>query len=237
MTSMHYRALACDGDGTLTTWGLMAAATRRALERLRDSGRKLLLVTGETADEIGDFHHIELFDLVVGEDGGILYWPATGRIQTLANKPPARLVRALKACGVGSLRVGRVMLIARRKHTSTFRDVIAELGLDYALAFNGNQVLAAPRGVDKRSGLRAAARALGLTPRQVVAVGDGENDGPLLAGCGFGVAVANAVTGLEERADRVTTGRRGKGVREVVKQLLTDDLRSWARPRQPARAR
>src|SRR5438876_568976 len=47
-----YRALACDGDGTLTYRGRMAATTRRALESLRASGRQLILVTGETLKEL-----------------------------------------------------------------------------------------------------------------------------------------------------------------------------------------
>ena len=43
---MHYLALASDYDGTLATDGRVDNATIAALERLRDSGRRLLLVTG-----------------------------------------------------------------------------------------------------------------------------------------------------------------------------------------------
>src|SRR5205814_2989012 len=64
-----YRALACDGDGTLTSRGRMAATTRRALESLRASGRQLILVTGETLKELADFPHLDLFDRIVAENG------------------------------------------------------------------------------------------------------------------------------------------------------------------------
>ncbi len=43
---MHYRALVVDYDGTIATDGRVDEDTMRALERVRASGRKLLLVTG-----------------------------------------------------------------------------------------------------------------------------------------------------------------------------------------------
>src|SRR5947209_7048793 len=109
---MKYQALASDGDGTLTRWGLMAAATRRALARLRASGRRLILVTGETGEEIASFPHVDLFDRVVAENGALLYRPDGGRVTALARRP-ARLAERLRARGVW-LRQGRVVLIAKR---------------------------------------------------------------------------------------------------------------------------
>src|SRR3954452_2100376 len=67
-----YQALACDGDGTLTCRGRMAATTRRALESLRESGRRLILVTGESLEELADFPHLALFDRIVAENGALL---------------------------------------------------------------------------------------------------------------------------------------------------------------------
>jgi hypothetical protein len=47
---MRYLALACDYDGTLASEGRVAPETVGALERLRASGRRLLLVTGREAE-------------------------------------------------------------------------------------------------------------------------------------------------------------------------------------------
>jgi hypothetical protein len=44
--------------------------------------------------------------------------------------------------------------------------------------------------------------------------------------CECGVAVANALPALKERADLVTQGDHGAGVEELVERLLGDDLRS-----------
>ena len=81
---MRYLALACDYDGTIALAGIVDAPTLAALERLRASGRKLLLVTGRELDDLCRvFPHITLFDLVVAENGALVYWPATRAEQVL----------------------------------------------------------------------------------------------------------------------------------------------------------
>ena len=48
---MRYLALAADYDGTLTMSGSLSAEVEGALERLRSSGRRVVLVTGRTFEE------------------------------------------------------------------------------------------------------------------------------------------------------------------------------------------
>jgi hydroxymethylpyrimidine pyrophosphatase-like HAD family hydrolase len=148
------------------------------------------------------------------------------RTTALAHKPPVRLIKALEAQGV-TPNVGRVVLCTKRKHEPIFRAVLRNLKLDYELSFNGKSMMATPKGINKRTGLAAALDELGLKPRHVVGIGDGENDVPLLKGCAFGVAVANAVDELKAQAGHVTQGRAGRGVCELIDQLLNDDLRAW----------
>src|SRR5947209_10101842 len=92
----QFVALAADGDGTLLKGDRMAAATVAALRRWRRSGRKLLLTTGETRKDLAEFPNLELFDLVIAENGALLYDPATKQERVLAEPPPATLVRALR---------------------------------------------------------------------------------------------------------------------------------------------
>src|SRR4051794_27431977 len=92
----HYQALASDGDGTLMTGKRLAQATIAALERLRASGRKLILATGEHPGQLADFPHLGLFHLVVAENGAALYWPTTKKVRVLATPPPAEFLRLLK---------------------------------------------------------------------------------------------------------------------------------------------
>ncbi len=57
-----------------------------------------------------------------------------------------------------------------------------------------------------------------------MAIGDGENDHALLNQCEYAVAVANAVPMLKEIADWVTTGAEGRGVSEIISELVEHDL-------------
>jgi len=43
------------------------------------------------------------------------------------------------------------------------------------------------------------------------------------------VAVANALPALKERADYITAGRAGDGVRELIDMMLKDDLKGLGR--------
>src|SRR5213593_191619 len=67
---MRYHALACDYDGTIARDGEVRENTILALEEVRKSGRKLILVTGRELDDlIKVFPRIDLFDRVVAENG------------------------------------------------------------------------------------------------------------------------------------------------------------------------
>jgi hypothetical protein len=80
--------------------------------------------------------------------------------------------------------------------------------------------MALPAGVDKASGLAEALKELGLSADEVVAIGDAENDLAMLRLCGCGAAVATAVPPLKKQADVVTGGGSGRGVVELVEQLV-----------------
>ena len=67
---MYFVALATDYDGTLAEDGLVAEETIAALRSLRQSGHKLILVTGrELLDLWRVFRHLDLFDAAVVENG------------------------------------------------------------------------------------------------------------------------------------------------------------------------
>src|SRR5262252_634229 len=98
---MRYLALAVDYDGTLARDGRVEDPTVDALERLRATSRKLILVTGRLVDDLlAIFPRVDLFDLVVAENGGVLFDPAT-RATTLLSEPPSGIfVETLRARGV-----------------------------------------------------------------------------------------------------------------------------------------
>jgi hydroxymethylpyrimidine pyrophosphatase-like HAD family hydrolase len=77
-----------------------------------------------------------------------------------------------------------------------------------------------PSGVNKATGLRAAAQCLGLAPIEIAGIGDAENDHAFLEICGCSVAVANALPASREKVDFVTAGDHGDGVAELIGRML-----------------
>ena len=231
---MRYHALACDYDGTLACDGRVHEAVIAALRRARESGRRLLLVTGRVLPELHRvFPALDLFDRVVAENGALLYTPASRRERALGPAPPAAFVDRLRASGVSPLSVGRVIVATWEPHETAVLAAIRDLGLEWQVIFNKGAVMALPSGITKATGLATALEELELSPHNTVAVGDAENDHHLLAYCECGVAVANAVSSLKDEADWVTPSDHGAGIAELIEHLIRSDLADLA----PRRAR
>ena len=95
---MRYLALAADYDGTLTMSGSLSAEVEGALERLRSSGRRVVLVTGRTFEEFAAAcPNMALFDCVVLENGAVLYSPPRRQLTELCPPASPQLARELAA--------------------------------------------------------------------------------------------------------------------------------------------
>jgi HAD superfamily hydrolase (TIGR01484 family) len=222
---VYFLALATDYDGTLAHDGVVDPDVLAALQRLKNSGRRLVLVTGrELPDLQRAFPELGCCDLIVAENGALLYEPGTGREHVLAPAPPEPFVARLRERGVRPLSVGRSIVASWEPMQDIVLETVRELGLELQIVFNKGAVMVLPSGVNKASGLAAALAECGLSPHNVVGIGDAENDHAFLAMCGCSVAVANALESIKAEADLVTSGARGNGVRELIERLLEDDL-------------
>jgi len=222
---MRYFCLICDYDGTIGRDGRVPSSTVEALKKVGPSGRKLVLATGrELNDLLQAFPEVSVFDRVVAENGGVLYWPAGREKKLLADSPPREFVEELVRRGVSPLSVGESIVATWHPNESTVLAVIRRLGLELQIIFNKDAVMILPPGVNKGTGVGAALAELGLSPHNVVGVGDAENDHAFLGTCECSIAVENALPAIKDRADFVTSGSHGAGVEELIAKLLTNDL-------------
>lgn len=226
---MYFYALASDYDGTLASHGLVAEATLDAIASVKKTGRKLILVTGRMLpDLIQVFPQHDLFDLVVAENGALLYVPSSKEEVLLTEPPPAKLVQRLRAADVVPLDVGRSIVATWQPHEGIVLDTIRDLGLDLQIVFNKGAVMVLPSNVNKASGLSHALKRLGLSEHNVVGIGDAENDIPFLRACGCGVAVGNALESVKNQADLVVADD-GAGVVELIGLMSDDSLQTHRR--------
>lgn len=222
---MRYLALASDYDGTLAHDGKVDDRTVAALEKWRAGGRHLILVTGRELPELLEsFPQINLFELAVVENGALLYNPASREEHPLAEAPPAVFIEALRSRGVSPLSAGRCIVATWDSQQEKVLDAIRELGLELQMIFNKGSLMVLPSGVNKATGLCRALEELGLSTHNTIAAGDAENDHAMLSSCECGVAVANALPTLKERADLVTEHSRGAGIVELIDRVLKDEL-------------
>jgi hydroxymethylpyrimidine pyrophosphatase-like HAD family hydrolase len=218
---MRYSVLASDYDGTLAKDGVVAPDTLDALERVRNSGRRVIMVTGRELPDLGTvFPRFDLFDCIIAENGALLYWPRAGTQQVLGAPPSTVFVETLQQRGVAPLSVGEVIVATLALHKDTVREAIRELELELDVILNKNSLMVLPSGINKVSGLRAALDELGISEHSVVGVGDAENDRDFLGYCALSAAVANALPSVKGVADITTQGTHGAGVIELIDMML-----------------
>ena len=227
----RYHVLASDYDGTLARHGQLTDETRAALERLKATGRKVLMVTGRRVDDLlTTCSDLTPFDCIVAENGAVLYVPATREFHPLVEPPPSIFADTLRERGVPDVATGKVIVATWSPYETVVLQVIRDLHLEMQVIFNKGAVMVLPSGVNKGTGLAAALAKLKLSGHNVVTVGDAENDHALLSMGECGVAVANALPMLKERADLVTRADHGAGVEELVERLIRYDLADLTPP-------
>lgn len=231
---MRFVALATDFDGTLAHHGEVPAHAVEALDRFVASGRRLILVTGRELNELLDiFPQIDRFDCVVAENGALLYTPATAERRPLGEPPPQAFLDVLRARGV-PVAVGASIVATVEPHETTVLEAIRDLGLELQVIFNKGAVMVLPASMNKATGLAEALEQLGLSPHNVAAIGDAENDHALLQAAEYGVATSNAIDTLRDSADRTSARHSSDAVVELIDDILAHDLRDTP-PRKPRR--
>jgi HAD superfamily hydrolase (TIGR01484 family) len=226
---MRYVVLAAGFDGTLARDGRCDERCIDALRELSATGRKLILVTGRELRRLLEiFPEARLFDYIVAENGAVLHRTATRQSEILGQAPPEILLQELRRRQVTPLGVGSSIISTKAEYFETVQEALRKLKLhlDYDLVRNDDSLLVLPPGIDKASGMNEALRELGVSRHNLVAIGDAENDLPMLACAEHAVVVNNAADAIKQSADRVTEGNDCEGFLELTRDLVATDLAS-----------
>ena len=99
-------------------------------------------------------------------------------------------------------------------------DFVRQLPHTSVTSWGGGYYDICPEGINKWAGILPVLNHLGLTPQEVAAVGDYDNDIEMLQGAGFSVAMGNGPDRVKAYADYVTGHIDDGGALEAVKWLL-----------------
>lgn len=217
---MKLAVIALDYDGTIAVDGIFDPAVRDAIGTARRKGIAVVLVTGRRLDDLcrvaGD---VSCFDAVVGENGAVLDFPASGRHLSLGHPPAPAFIAELNRRGIRHVD-GEVVIETDAASAEAMLDVVRRLQQPLILAFNRGRLMVLPQGVAKSTGLRHALQALRLSIHNTIGIGDAENDHDLLDACEVGVAVAWGSAALRAVADEVIEGSGPPAVADYIRRVI-----------------
>lgn len=223
-------ALAVDLDRTLLGPGARAIeVATRVLREARRAGVKVVLVSGREHAVLSDFcGKLRYVDAMVAENGAVVESPMGGHVRVVGRTTAARVRRALSRAPWARARFGEVVVSAPREMGPRLAPLL--VGIPVTFVPNVDRVMILPRGVTKATGVRRAVRALALDGAEFAAIGDGENDLPLLRSASLAAAVANAHPRVLASVDYVCRSSFSAGVAEFVRGPLTTALRDPTPP-------
>lgn len=215
---MKLAALALDYDGTIAVDGVLDPAVREAIGFVRQRGVLVALVTGRRVDDLRRVADLTCFDVVVGENGGVLHFPASGRHVALAHPPHPSVIAELRRREVPIV-AGEVVVETDAGHAATVLDVVRSLEQPLVLAFNRSRLMVLPQAVAKSTGLRQALFAMRISIHNAVGIGDAENDHDLLDACEVGAAVSWGSAALKAAADEIIEGQGPAAVAAYIRRV------------------
>lgn len=217
------KALAMDVDGTLTDDSrLVSLDAVRALREVQDSGVPVMLASGNVLPIAYSLsNYLGFKGPIIAENGGVVSY--NQEIWVLGDpEKPRKAYEYL-----------RTKMDAERLFTDKWRET--EVGLkrevslekvreilkdwDVDVQTTGWAVHIMEKGMNKFVGVKKACGLLGITPKDVAAFGDSDNDEMMLRECGWGIAVGNAFEGTKKAASFVANGPNGAGVVEGLAWL------------------
>ncbi len=225
---MKLAALAIDYDGTIAVDGVMDDEVRQAVAEARRRGIAVLLVTGRRIPDVrAAARDLSCFDVVVGENGAVLEFPATGRHVVLGHPPNAAFTEELRRRGVPVV-VGEIIVETDAAAARIALDVLRQLELPLTLTFNRGRLMVLPQAIGKSTGLKQALSALRLSIHNTIGIGDAENDHDLLDACEVGAAVAWGSRALRAVADDVIVGTGPPAVADYIHRVIAQPRLSAA---------
>ena len=224
---MNYSAFVFDIDGTICDYdGLLNLDAVHSIRWLRKLGYEVILSSGRGP---WDTYYLGVFlgctKLAVCENGGVLMTsPSDLRLYSDKSKSLEAydlLSKNLKEVSIKpvSARLTEVVLLrtfARDEGQQILDKAHLPIDiLDSKFAFHLTR-----KGITKAIALKDGLKLLGISPKDVVAIGDSDTDSSMFELCGYSAAVANAPDDLKSKATYVCKEEIGDGAVEAIQHFM-----------------
>lgn len=222
------KAMAVDIDGTLTD--NHRALCPISVEVIRKLKMPVILTTGNTHCFTRSMAvMLGIPKIFIAENGGIVSY-SDDEVDYLAD---------IKLCERAFKELGKITPNLQR-HDARYRftDIALQRNFDVIEASRYLQDLGIPvelidtkfavhikvKGIDKGTGLRRMAEHLGISLKDVAAIGDSLSDIPMFRISGFRASVGNSNPELKEMSDYVAKASYGPGFAEIIDYMHDEGL-------------
>jgi len=218
---MRFSVLALDYDGTIARDGALDLDVKDAIREVRSREIAVIIVTGRILSELRRVAgELDFVDAVVAENGAVLAFP-DGHSRLIGQPPPPIFLGELRSRGI-QFTAGQCVVETDAAAAPQILSIIRDLELPLVLVFNRGRLMVLPQAISKGIGLREALTMLRLSAHNAIAIGDAENDHPLLAMCEFGVAVGWGSKALQATADDVLLGDGPRAVAAYIRKAARE---------------
>ena len=225
---MAIRLVATDIDGTITLHRgnlLLSQEAIEAIRKLEENGITVSLVSGNSVPvTAGLARYIGARGPSIAENGCVIFYKGE-RYHICRGRPGLDLVGEL-------LRLGfrESWQNIYRHHDLAFyppasieareKGILLAREKGYKAFDSGYAIHILPSQGGKDQGLRKVMEMLGLEPGEVLAVGDGGNDLPLLEEAGYSACPADADEAVKRVANYIASKPGGSGFAEIAELVL-----------------
>lgn len=223
---MDLKGFAIDIDGTITEdGGVINLDAAYALRWLNKMGYKVIFVSGRSAWEVLALSvYMGTTRVAVGENGGVV---ATSPIDMflLADISHSMMAYDHLSKKIKNVKKKKVfprlteVVLERNFNLNEGRKILDESGLPVTIHDSKYGYHLSHRAVSKASGLKIAAKSLGLDVSQIIAIGDSDIDIPMFEVCGYSVALGNAPENVKKKADFSVNVSMGEGFLEAIQHI------------------
>lgn len=228
------KALVTDVDGTITDRRRrINTAAVEAVRTLVDAGITVVLASGNTVCFMDGLCKMVGTDgTIIGENGGVYRREFSGALRVPGDQKTCLAAFEVLKDYFAEKNVELELFgaqyrfadvaFARNIDPDEARAVVRDRQLPVRVLDTGFAIHLQVLGVNKGTALTELAGDMGLSPAEMMAVGDSENDIEMLEVAGIGVAVRNAPAHTRTAADWVTGETYGDGFVEAVKKYYPD---------------
>lgn len=226
--SLKFKGLAFDIDGTITNeGGILDLGAVRMLRELEGRGIRTFLITGRNfcvTKAIAKY--LGTCGLCAAENGGIV-WNGREKIYMGSRERAEAGLETLRE-EVGGHKIEVIsspyrevdIVIKRTVSLSEANEVLLRREVGAHVLDSGAAYHVVDVSVSKGKALKKLVGMVGLSVKEVAAIGDNMNDMDMLKEAGYGIAVGNAPKELKDQADYVCRAKYAEGFKEAIPRIF-----------------